>query len=466
MEVPVLSGIYTNGASDFRRSYPRNLVPVIQPNGISNGYLRPADGIVQFGTGPGVDRGGIEWKGTLYRAMGTKLVSVDVLGGVTVLADIGGSGQVTFDYSTDLLAVLSNGTLYYWNGTVLTQLADDPELGPLIDFCWVDGYFFVTDGYLLAITSISDPTVISYKATSEADPDSVISIQKFRNEVYAVNRHTIELFNNAGLAGDFPFVRVEGAQIQRGGVGTYTSCVYLDAMAFVGGGRNEQVSVWLATGANTVKVSTREIDQILASYSETTLAQIVCETRLHDGLNHLYIHLPDRTLVYDGTASQIAQQAVWFVLADGLVGNNGYRARNFVYVYDKWVCADTTTANLGYTVDTISSVWGNLTGWQFETQIFYNEGKGAIFHEMELVALTGRVALGVDPTIFASYSADGLTYSVERGIKAGKIGDYYKRLTWMRNGRMGDWRTYRFRGTSDAHMSIARLDARLEPLVW
>ncbi len=80
--------------------------------------------------------------------------------------------------------------------------------------------------------------------------------------------------------------------------------------------------------------------------------------------------------------------------------------------------------------------------------------------------ICGRVALGVDPTIFASYSADGLTYSVERGIKAGKIGDYYKRLTWMRNGRMGDWRTYRFRGTSDAHMSIARLDARLEPLVW
>jgi hypothetical protein len=466
MEVPVLSGIYTNGASDFRRSYPRNLVPVIQLNGISNGYLRPADGIVQFGTGPGIDRGGIEWNGTLYRAMGTKLVSVDVFGSVTVLAEIGGTGQVTFDYSVELLAVLSNGTLFYWNGTTLTQLADDPELGPLIDFCWVDGYFFVTDGYLLGVTSISDPTVISYKATSEADPDSIVSIQKFRNEVYAVNRHTIELFNNAGLAGDFPFVRVEGAQIQRGGVGTYTSCVYLDAVAFIGGGRNEQTSVWLATGANTVKIATREIDEILANYSEATLAQVVCETRLHDGLNHFYIHLPDRTLVYDGVSSQIAQQAVWFVLADGLVGNNAYRARNFVYAYDKWVCADTTTANLGYTVDTISSVWGNTTGWQFETQIFYNEGKGAIFHEMELVALTGRVALGADPSIFASYSADGLTYSVERSIKAGKTGDYFKRLTWMRNGRMADWRTYRFRGTSDAHMSIARLDARLEPLVW
>ena len=78
----------------------------------------------------------------------------------------------------------------------------------------------------------------------------------------------------------------------------------------------------------------------------------------------------------------------------------------------------------------------------------------------------GAVAIGINPTIFASYSTDGITYSQERGISAGKTGDRNKRLTWMRNGRMADWRTYRFRGTSDAHLSMARLEARLEPLVW
>jgi hypothetical protein len=237
-------------------------------------------------------------------------------------------------------------------------------------------------------------------------------------------------------------------------------------VAFVGGGRNEGISVWLASGANTVKISTREIDQILATYTETALATTICEARVYNGLNHLYIHLPDHTLVYDGSASQIAEQAIWFTLADGLYGNSSYRARNFINAYDKWICGDTSAPNLGYAVYDISSLWGERIGWQFETQIFYNEGKGAIFHELELVALTGRVALGVNPTIFASYSADGITYSQERGISAGRIGDRNKRLTWMRNGRMGDWRTYRFRGTSDAHLSVAILEARLEPLVW
>lgn len=469
MQVSILSGIYTNGASDIRRSYPRNLVPVIQQSGLSEGYLRPADGIIDFGYPPNAtdyDRGGIEWNGTLYRAMGTKLMSFDADGAVTVLAEIGGEGQVTFDYSQDLLAVLSNGILYYWSGTALTQLTPDTEMGPLIDFCWVDGYFFVTDGYLLGVTSISDPTVISYKATSEADPDGIVSIQKFRNEVYAINRHTIELFNNAGLAGDFPFVRVEGAQVQRGGVGTYTCCVYLDSVAFVGSGRNEQVSVWLASGANTVKIATREIDQILESYAESVLAKIICEVRVHDGLNHLYIHLPDQTLVYDGSASQIAQQAVWFILADGLSGNNQYRARNFVFAYNKWICGDTGVGRLGYTSQTISSVWGEPVGWQFETPIIYNEGKGAIFHELELVCLTGRADFNVESTIYMSSTIDGLLYSQERGVKAGKAGQYQRRINWMRNGRMADWRSFRFRGSSEAHVSVARLDARIEPLAW
>ena len=466
MQVPLLSGIYTDAAGDFRRSYPRNLIPVIQPSGLSNGYLRPADGIKNFAVGPGVDRGGIEWKGVLYRVMGTKLVSVSSLGNVVVLADVGGSGQVTLDYSETLLAILSSGTLYYWDGSTLTSLTTT-GMGPITDFCWVDGYFFLTDGNFIATTNLVNPTIVQAKATSEADPDPITSIQKFRNEVYAINRHTIELFNNVG--GDilsFPFARIEGAQIQRGGVGTYSCCVYLDSVAFVGGGRNEGISVWLASGANTVKISTREIDQILATYTETALATTICEARVYNGLNHLYIPLPDHTLVYDGAASQIAQQAVWFTLADGLYADTAYRARNFVLAYDKWICGDTSGANLGYAVQDVSSLWGERVGWQFETQIFYNEGKGAIFHELELVARTGRMALGVNPTIFASYSADGITYSQERGISAGKTGDRNKRLTWMRNGRMADWRTYRFRGTSDAHLSLARLEARLEPLAW
>jgi hypothetical protein len=94
MQIPILSGIYTDESADFRTSYPRNLTPVPKSQGISAGYLRPADGIVSSGTGPGADRGGINWNSVMYRVMGTKLVSVDALGVATTLGDVGGTTQV------------------------------------------------------------------------------------------------------------------------------------------------------------------------------------------------------------------------------------------------------------------------------------------------------------------------------------------------------------------------------------
>ena len=101
MQIPVLSGIYTDKAANFRTSYPLNLAPVPKKTGVSDGYLRPGDGIVKLGIGPGKDRGGIVWNDICYRVMGTKLVKIFADGTYRVLGDVGGSGQVTFDYSLD-----------------------------------------------------------------------------------------------------------------------------------------------------------------------------------------------------------------------------------------------------------------------------------------------------------------------------------------------------------------------------
>ena len=123
--IPILNGIYTDTNGDFRTSYPRNLIPVPKKQGISAGYLRPADGIVEFATGPGVDRGGINWNGTLYRVMGSKFVSVDKDGNIKEFGDVGGfASQVTFDYSFDKLGVCSDGNFYYFDGSNVLQVAD------------------------------------------------------------------------------------------------------------------------------------------------------------------------------------------------------------------------------------------------------------------------------------------------------------------------------------------------------
>lgn len=467
MQIPILNGIFTDNGPDFRTSYPVNLVPVPKSNGISEGFLRPADGIVANGTGPGTDRGGINWNGVCYRVMGSKFCSVAADGTVVVIADVENNGlDVSMDYSFDLLAIASNEKLFYYDGTTVTQVTD-PDLGIVLDVVWVDGYFMTTDGEFIVVTELNDPFAVNplKYGSAEADPDPITGLLKLRNEIYALNRNTIEVFDNVG--GDlFPFRRIEGAQIEKGSMGTHACCIYMETCAFLGSGWNEAPGVYMGVNANANKISTQEIDQILLNYTEAELALANMETRNDRAHDHLYIHLPDKSLVFDGAASKELQQPVWFILTSSIEGFSKYRAQNFVWCYDHWLCGDPTTNKVGYLVKNISTQYGDTVRWEFGTTIVYNEGRGAIIQQLELVGLTGSVAFGTDPTINTSYSTDGETWSQQKFIKAGKTGERAKRLVWFQQGWMRNWRIQRFQGTSAAHMSFARLEAAIEPLAF
>lgn len=466
MQIPILSGVFADGSPNFRTSYPKNMIPVPKATGISQGYLRPGEGIVELGTGPGVNRGGINWNGTIYRVMGTKLVSISASNVVTVIGDVGSGGRVTFDYGFTYLAIASGGRLYLYDGTTLTQVTD-PDLGTVLDVVWVDGYYMTTDGEFLVVTDLDDPFAVNplKYGSSEADPDPVEALLKLRNEIYALNRYTIEVFDNVGTTG-FPFQRILGAQIQKGCVGTHANCVFMDNIAFLGGGRNEAPGIYMGANGTAAKISTREIDEILQTYTEAELSVAFLEERVNQAHMHLVVHLPRHTLVFDGAATQALSVPVWFTLSSTLVGDGIWNACTCIWAYDRWNVCHPNTNQFGYLTDTVSTHWGETIGWEFGTLITYNQGQGAIFHDLELVSLTGSTAFGVDPTIWTQYSVDGVTWSVEKPIRAGKTGERNKRLMWMQQGYMRNMRMQRFRGTSDAHVAVAALEARIEPLAF
>lgn len=447
------------------------MIPVVSPNGVSAGFLKPADGLVDFATGPGADRGGINWNDTMYRVMGSKLVSIDSGGTVVEIGDVGDNGKdVSMDYSFDQLAVCSNENLYYWDGVTFTDVKNgvpEPDVGDAIDMIWIDGYFMLTDGEFIVTTDINDPNNISsfnYNS-AEVDPDPLKGLLKVRNEAHAIGRFTIETFRNVGGSG-FPFQRVTGGHIEKGAVGTHAFTEYQDQIVFVGGGRNEQISVHQGVNGRSSKIATREVDEILEAYTESQLEATVVEYRNDRSSDLIYIHLPDRTIVYNLTASQSLGNPVWFNLTSSTSGFSEYRAKHFVYVYNEWHFGDPTTSKVGVVDDTISSHFGDKVRWEFGTQMLYNEGNGATVDELELVALTGSVALSTDARITTNYSLDGQTYSLsrDRTIDAGSIGDRLKRLVWRRQGRMPSVRTQRFQGDSDTHISFLRLEAQLTPL--
>jgi hypothetical protein len=257
MQIPILNGMYTDTKADFRSAYPINMKPIVKETGVSKGYLRPVEGITQLGTGPGRSRGAINWDGQHYRVMGSRIVRILPN---NVVSDLGGvfddGKQVSLAYSFDRLAIASGEKLYYLQNDTLTE-ATDPDFGRVLDVIWIDGYFMFTDGQFISVAELNDPLSVNplKYTSSEIDPDPIVALIKHRNEVYAVNRYTIELFRNVG-GSNFPFARVNGAQIQRGALGTHCVTVYEEQIALLGSAPGESPGVYLAANGSSQKIST------------------------------------------------------------------------------------------------------------------------------------------------------------------------------------------------------------------
>lgn len=470
MQIPILKGIYTtDDRADYRTAYPRNLIPVPKRQGLSLGYLRPSEGLDVAVITTGTDRGGIIWRGEHYRVLGSNLVRVSIDNDIIVIGDVGDDGRlVTFARGFDNLGIASNQNLFIYDGSTL-QKNVDPDLGVVLDLVWIDGYYMTIDGEFLTVTELTDPLAVNLLkfGSSEIDPDNVVALVKIRNEVLAVNRYTVETFDNVGgLADQFPFRRIEGAQLNRGAVGTHAAVEFRQALAFVGSSIDEAIAVWIGANGTTSKISTREIDQILEEYTEEELSLISIETRLFKNHENLYIHLPNETLVYDANASRELGTPVWYTLDSGNEEKSRYRAFNYLYVHNKWYCGDPLSTNLCCMTDAHSHHYGEVIGWQFGTDIIFNDTNGFIVHEIKLTGLTGRVDPDIEPMIYTSHSQDGVDFTQERPKSVGARYDKRKKIIWHRLGETNYQRIQRFRGTSEAHIGVARLDAAIEGLAY
>lgn len=469
--VPILQGIYIDESADFYQSYPFNLEPQLVDSGISKGYLRSAPGTTglasAFGIGP--DRGSVNWNGVCYRVMGNRLVSI-VDDQIVILGtiEIAGTEPVAMDYSFDLLGIVGGGNLYYWDLTTLTQVTD-PDLGTPIDMLWIDGYFMMTDGTYIIVTDLDDPYSIDplKYGSSEDDPDPIIGLTKVRGEVYALNLYTIENFHNVGGTG-FPFERNSGGLIGRGSVATKAKAYISQTFAFVGQGRNERPSVYLAGYGQTNSISTPQIDKLLQGLTSDELAAIQMESRVENNQERLIVHLPDRTAIYIAQVSQAAQTPVWYYIAGGVNADQPYPLRNLCMADGRWIGGSIVDLGsfgfVGVLDDTVSTYFDNIVGWRFDAGLIYNSARGGIVRSLELVGAPGRGPFGVDPTIFMSLTQDGQTFGQEQAIAAGGFGERAKRLQWRPKVHFWNYLGIRFRGANEGIVSFATLEADIEGL--
>jgi hypothetical protein len=461
----VLKGIYGNDVADLVTSLPMNREPVIIETGLSGGYLRPAPGIASMGVGPGQDRGGIVWNGTHYRVFGSKLCSVNTFSGaVTVLGEVGNDAKpVSLDFGFDRMSIASNRNLFYWNGTGLTQVTDI-DLGVVLDAIWISGYFMTTDGTSIVVTELNDPTSVNplKYGSAEVDPDPIVAVKRLRGEAIAIGTSSIQVFQNVGGNG-FPFATVPGATIPRGAVGTKAVTYYLESFAFVGGGRNEDPGVYLAGQGTSDKISSREVDAALAKLNSFDLALVEVEVRVQRDEQRLIIHLPTVSYVLHQKASKLAGSQIWTRLASGIMFDQPYRGRHAVLADGKWIVGD-IAGNFGSLDYGISTHFGAVAGWQFDTILMENPDGRGIINAVTLIGMGGQAPFGVNPGVFHSWTIDGLTWSTERYATTGVRGVMNQTVQWRGGKRFINWMGLRFRGADGGLMPFAAVDIKVEAL--
>jgi len=456
--IPILYGTKSKGA-ELVRSAPLNLEPVVFDSGISKGQLKSPYGARQIATGPGVDRGGISWNGSCYRVMGTKFVQLSFDNSLTEIGDVGGEGPVSLDYGFNQLAIRSGTNLYYYDGATLTQVTDD-DLGHVHDMIWIDGYFMTTDGTSVIVTELADPfSVHPLKyGSAEEDPDMVTGLIKVQNEAYILGRYTVQVFQNVGGNG-FPFKTVQGATIPFGCVSASAKCLFASSFAFVGSSRNQPLAVYLGGSGTAQAISNREVVDALAAVEDPDA--IILEARTYNDEDRLLVHLPNETWCFVSKVSQAAGEVVWYRLKSGR--DEPYRIRNMVLNDGQMIVGDSESAALGILAEDTQH-FGVTPEWEFSAGLIYNESRGGIIHDVELVGLPARGSADEDATIFMSLTRDGEVYGQERALQPVKVGARYRRMIWRPHTRFWNMIGLKFRGYDAQLAGFSGLQANIEGL--
>jgi len=456
----LIKGDRVSSNTDYRDQLPVNMVAIMKPILGAVGYMLQIPGLTQYGTGVGIDRGGLwnERQQDHYRVSGGSFVSVTTGGAVTDLGAISGTGTASLPYSFNTQGIIADGRFWLYSPSSGFNEVTDPDLGDPIDGVWINGVYFMTDGEFLFHTDITDESSIDPLkfATSEFSPDPTLGIGKTQdNKAIAFNRYSVEFFVDRANP-NFAYSRVETRAVKVGIVGTHAKAEMSDTWYLLGGRKEEAVSVHRLSVGSAKKVASREVDKVIGTYTETQLATAVVEARGEDGYNFLIVHLPNHVLQYNETVAKAAGiDQAWTIMKTDVNGDSPWRAKHGLFEPRKgvWVYGDKLGDKLGILDEGVSTHYGELVEWILNTPFTNLEGMS--IDELDIETIPGH-SVDDDATVAISLTYDGVTHGKEWFESYGEPGKYGTRFIIRRLGDVPSWFGARFRGASRSRMAFSR----------
>ena len=446
--------------TDYRDALPVNMYAVKRDILGAKGYMIGYPGLTKLADGKGTDRGGTynERFSAHYRVSGAKLISISAAGVVTELGDIPGTSQARLIdfYSFNTQGIIVDGNFYLYSPSGGFVQVVDPDIGSPIDGVWIDNYYFMTDGEYLFHTELTDETSIDplMFATAEFMPDPSLGLAKTQdNKVIVFGRYSLEYFVNVATA-NFAFQRVVTRAQKIGIVATHAKCDSGGKFYITGGYRDSAVSVYAIGIGSATKVSTREIDKILAKYTEPELADIRMECRTRNDVTFILVLLPEETLCFnESIAAEFGKEIAWSLLKTG-TEDVVYRGINGIFDArsGEWIYGDRLDSKIGILDNDVSTQYNAIAEWLLYTPFIGLESLS--IDEINIETIPGHTVTD-DATVAISMTYDGVIYGGEHWMQYGESTEYSQKFILRRLGICNSWMGFKFRGVSASRMAFA-----------
>jgi hypothetical protein len=527
--VPIMSGgTVTTDDGNVQAEFAVNLKLRQLPTNQKAGTPTSHGGLTQWvpsTVGGESDRGGIVFKGKMYRVQGAGVYSFDTNGVRTLIGTVVNDGQrARLDYGFDFLIVVSAGRMYYYapggfsyisaiastasggsgyvvgdtitlsntyekltvntvSGGAVTSvnittsvnmltafippnpvaqslssgggtgasfnltwaprgnfIEVDTTLSagitPILDACFMAGYVMVMDGIDVWCSSLTNLTFFpGYFGSAEYDPDGITAIYKFNNQLYVFGANTTQTMANTG-GNNFPFTVQQSYTFDIGCVSRQTMCYFNRSLAWIGGGRNMPNGVWMLNGNAPAKISSAAVDYELSKLTADQVSVVTLEAISFEDSELLYVHLPDKTLLFDATATVSEGLKFWTQLNSGPNPTDFYRARNFVRFNGMWLCGDISDNRIGFLDSSTGGHYGRPVLHRSTGPMALLPLSSAGLRSVELKCVTGQS--GDTSRISMQYSSDGIRWSQIRYASAAPRAAYDRRIRWIPGGLARD----------------------------
>jgi hypothetical protein len=395
-------------------------------------------------------------QGRWFVVAGSTFYEVTAAGVATARGTLSSStGYVGMDDNKTQMAIVDGPSLYVFTlGTNTLTLVSSSGWRGSDDVYEMDGYFIFVDPetdqfYISAIDNGTSLDALDFSSADSA-PDNIVTHRVMHRQLWLFGDLSTEIWIDSGELA-FPFTRYNSYTMDVGCVGKRAAINAADTLFWIGKTDRGTGIVYMASGNQPQRVSTRAVEESLLG--STDLSAATMWTYQIQGAEFVAINAPglSTTWVFDAAVQQWHERgewdAGWLPLRSMLV--TSYAGEHFAGTADgKLVRLDASVNNLAGRVLVRERTWPHLKKASMDLLSFFG---------LELSMNTGYGGV-----VTLEISNDGgKTFGPKLLRSMGAIGRWMQKVRWLGLGAAYN-RVFRIRVSDDVPFSIygATVDAK------